>query len=631
MIWKYKQLQQLEKMERAALITALFVILGLLIVVISPYVVYQKVYAESIYPGVAIDGVEVGKMTKEQAQQTLEVLINNIDQQGIQFSTSEKTVSIKPTSFAVDDPDLTYEVIRFNVVAMVDDAYSIGRSDSFFKNIQQQIKALAQGVTIPLKMHIEKSLLNQALALNFPQTQDKGMDARVVFVNNQPSIIPEQEGKVFDFEHAIGILERNFSLIQREPIPIRTVTFQPAITKQEIEEHLETLTEFLRTAQPLTLTFEGQSWEFPVLLYREYLEFKEEDGEIVLRVDPLQAQELLKDPIKELTIDPQNAEITFNDEKTEVVSFSPQKPGRKVNVDATIVAVNTNLFNEESPKFSVAIDVITAEPEVTLGDLNELGIKEIIGVGTSEYSGSPVNRRHNVEVGRKAFNGVLLAPGEEFSALGSIGEVNAASGYLPELVIKGNETIPEYGGGLCQVSTTMFRAALDAGLEITQRRNHSYTVRYYEPIGTDATIYDPAPDFRFRNDTGHHILIHTINDQKNSKLIYEIWGTRDGRLVEMTKPVTYDWVAPPPTKIIETTDLPVGVKKCTESAHAGVKAYFDRIITLPDGTKEEERFHSTYRPWQAVCLVGVEELTTDTPVIPEEGGEESNPDAVIEE
>ncbi len=628
MIWKYKQLQQLEKMERAALITALFVILGLLVIVASPYVVYQKLYANTIYPGVAIDGVEVGKMTKEQAQQTLEVLINNIDQQGIQFTTSEKTVSIKPTSFAVDDPDLTYELIRFNMVEMVETAYGVGRSDSMFKNIQNQMKALLQGMIIPLNMHIEKTLLTQALELNFPQTQDKGTDARVVFINNQPSIIPEQEGRVFDFEHAIATLERSFSLIQREPIPIRTVTFQPAITKQDIETHLDALTQFLETAQPLILTFESFSWEFPVTMYREYLEFKEEDGNVVLQVDPLQAQELLKDPIKELTIDPQNANITFNVAKTTVLTFSPQKPGRKVNVDATMRLLNSALFQQEIPQFKVTVDVVTAEPEVTLGDLNELGIKEIIGIGTSEYSGSPTNRRHNVEVGRKAFNGVLLAPGEEFSALKSIGDVSAATGYLPELVIKGNETIPEYGGGLCQVSTTMFRAVLDAGLKITQRRSHSYTVRYYEPIGTDATIYDPAPDFRFRNDTERHILIHTINDQKNSKLIYEIWGTRDGRLVEMTKPVTYDWVAAPPTKIIETTDLPVGVKKCTESAHAGVKAYFDRIITLSDGTVQEERFHSTYRPWQAVCLVGVEEVTVDAPVIPEE---EANPDAVIEE
>ncbi len=339
---------------------------------------------------------------------------------------------------------------------------------------------------------------------------------------------------------------------------------------------------------------------------------------------------------------PQDAVLRFNADKTEVVEFVPQRSGRSVNIEESTQLIAETFFEKAFQEDAgdvvrVALVVDEAIADIELEELNDLGIKELLAIGESDYAGSPTNRRHNIEVGRKSYDGILLAPGEEFSALRYLGAVDASNGYLPELVIKGNETVPEYGGGLCQVSTTMFRAALNAGLDITARRNHSYTVSYYSPIGTDATIYDPAPDFRFKNDTGHHILIHTINDRTRSKLVYEIWGTSDGRKIETTTPVTYDWVAAPPTKIVETTDLPPGTKKCTESAHAGVKAYFDRFITRADGTKDEERFHSTYRPWQAVCLVGVESLSTDEEAPPEEGeevtedAETPGPEAVIEE
>ena len=199
-------------------------------------------------------------------------------------------------------------------------------------------------------------------------------------------------------------------------------------------------------------------------------------------------------------------------------------------------------------------------------------------------------------------NGVLLAPGENFSQLGVLGEIDGAHGWYQELVIKGNETVPEYGGGLCQVGSTSFRMALASGLEIVERRNHSYRVRYYEPAGTDATIYSPAPDFRFKNNTNHHILI--TSEIKGDMLAFYAWGTSDGRKAEQTKPKIYNIVAPPPLKLIPTTELPVGKRRCTESAHAGATASFDYTVTFPNGEVKKETFTSYYRPWGAVCLVG---------------------------
>ncbi|MBI4122647.1 MAG: VanW family protein [Parcubacteria group bacterium] len=269
------------------------------------------------------------------------------------------------------------------------------------------------------------------------------------------------------------------------------------------------------------------------------------------------------------------------------------------------------LLAEDAPVLTPVVDTVAPKQEVAA--LNNLGIREILGVGTSNFAGSPPNRRHNIRVGAEAVNGTLIPPGEEFSLLATLGTIDGSTGYLPELVIKGNKTTPEYGGGLCQIGTTTFRGTLAAGLPVTARRNHSYTVAYYFDEhglpGTDATIYNPAPDYRFKNDTENHVLI--VTRIEGNELFFEYWGTKDGRTVAQSDTRVWDRVSPPPTKYIETLDLPVGTRKCTESPHAGIKAAFDYAITYADGAKNETTFFSQYRPWQEVCLVGVEALSEE--------------------
>jgi vancomycin resistance protein YoaR len=263
--------------------------------------------------------------------------------------------------------------------------------------------------------------------------------------------------------------------------------------------------------------------------------------------------------------------------------------------------------NEITTSSQIKLVVETQPALVSAGDINNFGIKEIIGVGTSNFAGSPANRRHNIKVGAAAVNGALIKPGEEFSLLKTLGEVASSTGYLPELVIKEGKTVPEYGGGLCQIGTTVFRSTVASGLPVTLRRNHSYRVQYYEPAGTYATIYNPWPDYRFINDMPTYILIQTKFSGDN--LSFEFWGTKDGRQAENTKPTIYNIVKPEPAKIIETIDLKPGEKKCTEHAHNGADAYFDYKVTYLNGEVKEKRFSSHYVPWQEVCLLGVDKLS----------------------
>ena len=219
-----------------------------------------------------------------------------------------------------------------------------------------------------------------------------------------------------------------------------------------------------------------------------------------------------------------------------VIEFTPPQTGKVLDRYASTLKIIDALAKGNT---SVSLTVNTTEPKEALGDLNNLGITELIGRGESKFNGSPANRRHNIKVGVQKMAGVIIKPGEEFSFNKYLGPVEAYAGFKPELVIKATGTVPELGGGLCQVSSTTFRAAMHAGLPITQRRNHSYAVQYYAPQGTDATIYPGVIDLKFTNDTGNSILIWPYLKDDNY-LVFDFYGTYDGRKVELGTPYAYD-------------------------------------------------------------------------------------------
>jgi len=192
-------------------------------------------------------------------------------------------------------------------------------------------------------------------------------------------------------------------------------------------------------------------------------------------------------------------------------------------------------FGNLPTKKNIRLPVKTTAPTLTSDNYQSLGIKQKIGHGESNFRGSPKNRIHNIHVATGKFEGIVVPPGETFSFIKNLGEVNGDTGYKEELVIKNHKTIPEFGGGVCQVSTTLFRSAVHAGLEITERRNHAYPVQYYSPQGTDATVYIPKPDLQFVNNTPGYILIQPYF--KGTILSFDIFGTSDGRQVEMEGPI----------------------------------------------------------------------------------------------
>jgi len=249
-------------------------------------------------------------------------------------------------------------------------------------------------------------------------------------------------------------------------------------------------------------------------------------------------------------------------------SFTPPQTGTQVDVYKSSLNALAALA---TGKNSSELAVYQTPPKNSLAQTNSLGINQLIGEGVSGFAGSPNNRRHNIAVGIEKFKGLLIPPGATFSFDDNLGPVTADAGFLPELVIKGSEgTIPELGGGLCQVSTTTFRAAMHAGLPITDRRNHAYAVQYYSPQGTDATIYPGSADLKFINNTPGTILIWPYEKDKNT-LVYDFYGTDDGRQVTLEKPVVYD-----------------------RKPDGSMKATWTRIVTL-NGQTATSTFNSVYQ------------------------------------
>lgn len=291
---------------------------------------------------------------------------------------------------------------------------------------------------------------------------------------------------------------------------------------------------------------------------------REYTGKEDIRISSKEIEEYLTSIAPLINSRPVNAKFILVDGKAE--EFTPSEYGHALDIDTSKKLITAAIINGEK---KVILPVELIEPDITLDRINELGITTLIGYGESNFNGSPSSRVHNIKVGSAKHNGTIVKPGEEFSFNDILGEVDDKNGYQPELVIKGGKLIYEYGGGLCQVSTTLFRSAVMAGLPILERKSHSFPVKYYDPQGYDATIYPGVVDLKFKNDTLNHILIQSRIE--NAKLIFDIYGSSDERKVSLNGPYQYD-----------------------QKKNGSMKAYFIRKIIYADGSTEEKRFDSNY-------------------------------------
>ncbi|MEA1963500.1 MAG: VanW family protein [Patescibacteria group bacterium] len=607
---------------------AIFLIIA--IILIGFYFSFIYYYKNKIYPGISVGNIDLSGLTDNQAANIINQKIDNINQNGIKFQYHNQETVFLPMIASVES-DLAYRIVNFNVEESALKAMKIGRSDNIKNNILQIIKNYSKKTNLKIRCEINENEVNAFFDNNFSHFATPAKNAELIY-EKKPynkkalnfSVKKEEYGQILNYAKALKQLKNNLANLNDKNIEISANINYPKIFEKDCL-NINAKANKIINRLPLKLAHENNKWDLNSNDILGLLTLKENKQKIIVGLNIATTSAYLEKYIApKINIKPINAKFEIVNGK--VKEFQISQDGLALDAKNSAYAIENILLNSTSSKANLIAR--KEKSELNTSEVNDFGITKIIGTGHSSFAGSPRNRRHNIKIGADSLNGVLVKPGNEFSLVKTLGKIDAKSGYLPELVIKENKTIPEYGGGLCQIGTTAFRATVESGLPVTMRRNHSYRVSYYEPAGTDATIYSPWPDYRFANDTKNHILIQSRIE--GDDLYFDFWGADDGRIATHTYPVIYNIVKPGPTKIIETPDLKPGKKKCTEHAHNGADAYFDYTVTYsktnpPAAVKKKqeageeinaedyiitEKFKSHYVPWRAVCLVGIEENKT---------------------
>lgn len=558
--------------------------------------------------GVTIGGHEVGGLTNEDASALLGARLTGLR---LSYRLGELRADLTPATTADGEtPIFAVELDR-----AVKEAMAVGHQPDSLPSVIQRLTVAAIGRDVPITVTVDRELLDGFLEKEFGQTLTLAQDAKLeVHVNGATGeatagVTQERAGFRLDLETAARETEVHLRGLTGGIIELTAAPDQPRVAATDIMPLKDEAAAVTGNA-PLTLHVDKQSWTVSRTLAADWISTapdEENPGRYRLAVNADKAGRFLTAKNSYVYVAPTDA--AFEEKDGRVIKIVASRDGVELDVEAGIAAIEKALFRHEGDG-SVDLPLKAVRPEKPTEIVNPYGVKEIIGIGESNFRNSPANRRHNISVGANSLSGLVIPPGETFSTIKSLGNIDAAAGYRQELVIKGNKTKPEYGGGLCQIGTTIFRAALDSGLPITERQNHSYRVPYYERDGAgktigpgkDATIYNPAPDLKFVNDTGHPVII--MGEIEGDTLRFILWGVKDGRTAEQSAVRVYNEVPPPAKQMIETDDLPPGKVKCTESPHAGADAVFTYKVTYADGSVKEKTFFSHYRPWGAVCLVG---------------------------
>lgn len=554
------------------------------VVVVS---VYNLLLMGRIFPNVFIAGEDVSFLTTKEASKFLKGKIN---------FPKKLTILGNGQKFEIDLDDIG---VDYNLDYSAYNAYNIFRTGNLPQDFGNRISALWVKRNIGLNAKYDSNKLEETISVLAGQIAVEPVYPTLTYQSGQIVINKGQKGQKLMTNDLRLMIVNSINQARSEPIKVVTQDDDPSLTDSE-EQVLHDRAQSL-IGKKLNLNFEFQTFNYGE---KELFPLLEPKGGYKTEA----VKDLISALSKSVERPPQNPLFVFEEGK--VKEFAPAKTGVIIDQEKTYQAIIDKLVQIEATEdkiTSAEIVVKETNPDTKTEDVNNLGIKELIGRGTSKFAGSIPSRVYNVNLAATRLNGVLVAPGETFSFNDRLGDVSKLTGYKEAYVIKDGKTVLGDGGGVCQVSTTLFRSVMNAGLPVIERRAHAYRVGYYEQDagpGLDATVYSPTTDFKFKNDTANHILIQTIPDTKNLTLVFELYGTKDGRVSTVTKPVTTNIVAPPEDSYVDDPTLPAGKIKQIEHKAWGATSTFDYKVEKDGQVIFQKKFISNYRPWQAVYLRG---------------------------
>lgn len=552
-------------------------------VVVSAYVGFRLAFRSLIFPKVTIAGIRVGGMDKGTALKLVDKY----------FVTNPSKVILRINEKEIDD--LSKIRIERNYAWAVQQAYDVGRNGNALTQISEQFKTLvaSRNIIVPISYDRDEleGFINQ-LTLDFNQ---KPVWPKLILENDQVKVVPGKDGLEIQTDLLTNKIVDGWSFPDKQIIDVP----REIVSAKENTDLTNQAIKSLMSWGERKLTLKQDNFE-TTLEKNEMMSLFGLTNEVI---EEDQFKTLMARIQQQVETEPKDAVFLF--ENDEVKEFKPEVVGRVIDVFEFKQQLGQALIMAD--KEELVIPVILSYPKVKAGDINNLGIKEMVGQGKSTFFHSIPGRIFNVNLASSRINGTLVPPGEEFSFNRAVGDISRASGYQTAYIISGGKTVLGDGGGVCQVSTTLFRAALNAGLPITERKAHAYRVGYYEQDskpGIDATVYNPTADFKFLNNTENHILVQAKVDTTNLKMEINLYGTKDGRVASLSEPKIYGQSAPPATLYVDDPTLPVGQMRQIDWSAWGAKVSFNYKVVKGDETMFEKSFYSNYQPWQAIYLKG---------------------------
>lgn len=555
---------------------------------IIAFCLYNLAFTGRIFPNTFVAGIKLGGKTKTEATTFLSRSLRIPDK--IILVGGGQSFEITPASIGLEP----------NVSASVDNAFDVYRTGNIFLDLWERVVLIFKKTNLGLRFSKDEEKLNQQVSVIAGQIETEPIFPSLTYTHNQVKVETGRAGYRLDRELLKIKVGAAFAFGQDTTLAIPIVKIDPSLAATEATRARE------RGETLLTKSLEFK-YENSLFLYK---------GPDLLRfIDPagLYLNEKISQAVENITTslnhDPENSVFIFKDGR--VQEFKPSRDGVRVKQDllAQMFTGNLRALEETNQKaVSVTVPVETTPATIKTSDVNNLGIKELIGRGVSHFAGSIPGRIHNLTLASSKFRGVLVAPKATLSFNDTVGDISAETGFKPAYIIKEGKTVLGDGGGVCQVSTTLFRAALNAGLPILARTAHAYRVGYYEQNsdpGLDATVYGPTVDLKFKNDTGKHILIQTSVDNQKLMLTFEIYGTKDGRMAKITKPVLSKQVPPPADIYQDDPTIPAGKVVQTEHRAWGGTVTFNYRVERDGKIIFEKTFISNYQPWGNVYLRGM--------------------------
>ncbi|MCK9578095.1 VanW family protein [bacterium] len=561
------------------------------------YLYFNQTYDGKVYPNIYVAGIDIGGKTLLEAKQLVSNKITPVNGTGINIYHNASNVIIYPVNSS-SDGEAAEVLINFEIDKTIDKAYLIGRSGNIVIDFKDRLELMFKRyILTDFIVNVDRKKIAAYLGKNFYPYESS--DAFYYLDNlGNIEIEPESNGKKIDYDKTISLLEFNLSRFDFSSIQLVSEPSLAVITKDDCLKNIKAVNILLDLA-PIVLSHEGKEWSIEKEDLIKWLSLDKEEGKLNITLGKNKISEYLTTNLSK-SVDIPAKMPKFSIENGRVVNFIPGEDGLEIDINAmSDILVRLPI---EDTKYLTVLTKKIIPSSITDNDGNNFGIREIIGQSSLSFAGSSVKRQKNITNASNAINGILIRPNEEFSAIKNLSPIDGTNGYEKEIVINGGSTHAEYGGGVCHLSTTLFRAILDSGLPITMRQNHSYNMPYYYPAGTDASVYDPKPDLRFINDTDNYVLIQS--KVVDSNLIIQLWGTNDGRVITKGKSVVYNVIKPGSAKMVPTTSLPKGKVSCSYTPYSGADAYFDYKVKYSDGTIKERRFNSHYIPRQGVCMVG---------------------------